>query len=54
MAGYSFYSNYDNKDSYVDRRTVETLSREVTKIITEQIKQAASMEDRKSRKEKMK
>ena len=36
MDGYSTYF-YDGPNQYVDHKTAETLSREVTKIITEQI-----------------
>ena len=36
MDGYSTYF-YDGSNPYVDHKTSETLSREVTKIITEQI-----------------
>ena len=43
MDAYSFYL-YDGPDKYVDHKTVETLSREVTKIITEQIGQTAFQE----------
>jgi len=37
MDGYSTLF-YDCPEQYVDHKTVETLSREVTKIITEQLK----------------
>lgn len=36
MDGYSTYF-YDGPNQYVDHKTAETLSKEVTKIITEQI-----------------
>ena len=54
MDGYSTHV-YDGANQYVDHKTAETLSREVTKIITEQIGKSTPKESKsKSNKSSMK